>query len=295
MPQSLRSIFRTLKGRKAVFVNTTTRIRNPSNIKNAPIAIDLAQVRTNLIDGRPATEALTALLPFHTVRIYQLAKLKLTDLHDGCLHINDRVILLAEPARERLSTYLDHRQNTRPTSVNPHTFIQARNWTNTRPCTNWWIRKQLGTSGDRIRQDRILDEAHANGGDMRDLCDLFGLSITGAARYATPSTRWPAQCPPSLMRQALAAELRCLRYVRRATARHTWSTMTRTRVPSEASAQGIAAVSWSGSRPTRRGGRPSHRGVMISVIRRNPSVPWPRPMARRTMPSAARITPASMP
>jgi hypothetical protein len=119
------------------------------------------------------------------VRIYQLAELELTDLHDGRLHINDRVILLAEPARERLNTYLDHRQNTWPTSVNPHMFIHARNWTNARPCTNWWIRKQLGTSGDRIRQDRILDEAHANGGDMRALCDLFGLSITGAARYAS--------------------------------------------------------------------------------------------------------------
>ena len=185
MLQGLRSIFRILKGRKAVFVNPTARIRNPHNLKTAPIAIDLAQVRANLIDGRPATEALTALLAFHAVRIYQLAELELTDLHDGRLHINDRVILLAEPARDRLNTYLDHRQNTWPTSVNPHMFIHARNWTNARPCTNWWIRKQLGTSGDRIRQDRILDEAHANGGDMRALCDLFGLSITSAARYAS--------------------------------------------------------------------------------------------------------------
>jgi site-specific recombinase XerD len=185
MLQGLRSIFRILKSRKAVFANPTARIRNPTGITRAPIAIDLAQVRSNLADGRPATEALTALLAFHAVRIYQLAELKLTDLHDGRLHINDRVILLAEPARDRLNTYLDHRQNTWPTSVNPHMFIHARNWTTTRPCTNWWIRKQLGTSGDRIRQDRILDEAHANGGDLRALCDLFGLSITGAARYAS--------------------------------------------------------------------------------------------------------------
>lgn len=32
-------------------------------------------------------------------------------------------------------------------------------------------------------QDRILDEAHASGGDVRALCDLFGLSIAGAYRY----------------------------------------------------------------------------------------------------------------
>jgi site-specific recombinase XerC len=69
MLQALRSVFRILKGRKAVFVNPTVRIRNPTNLKTAPIAIDLAQVRANLVDGRPATEALTALLAFHAVRI----------------------------------------------------------------------------------------------------------------------------------------------------------------------------------------------------------------------------------
>jgi hypothetical protein len=36
-----------------------------------------------------------------------------------------------------------------------------------------------------IRQDRILDEAIATSGDARRLTDLFGLSITQAARYAT--------------------------------------------------------------------------------------------------------------
>lgn len=35
-----------------------------------------------------------------------------------------------------------------------------------------------------IREDRILDELHATGGDLRRLSDLFGLSIQGADRYA---------------------------------------------------------------------------------------------------------------
>ncbi|WP_242504604.1 hypothetical protein [Promicromonospora panici] len=34
-----------------------------------------------------------------------------------------------------------------------------------------------------LREDRILAEAHANGGDLRALCDLFGLSIEAAGRY----------------------------------------------------------------------------------------------------------------
>ena len=34
-----------------------------------------------------------------------------------------------------------------------------------------------------LREDRILHEIHATGGDVRRLCDLFGLSVEGATRY----------------------------------------------------------------------------------------------------------------
>jgi hypothetical protein len=34
-----------------------------------------------------------------------------------------------------------------------------------------------------IREDRILDEAHATGGDVRRLADLFGLSMQVGTRY----------------------------------------------------------------------------------------------------------------
>ncbi|MEV6653888.1 hypothetical protein [Streptomyces sp. NPDC051219] len=35
-----------------------------------------------------------------------------------------------------------------------------------------------------LREDRILQEIHATGGDARRICDQFGLSITAALRYA---------------------------------------------------------------------------------------------------------------
>ena len=47
------------------------------------------------------------------------------------------------------------------------------------------ICKKLGMPAQAIGQDRILDEAIATGGDARRLSDLFGLSITQAARYTT--------------------------------------------------------------------------------------------------------------
>jgi hypothetical protein len=34
------------------------------------------------------------------------------------------------------------------------------------------------------REDRILHELHATGGDLRRICDMFGLSIAGASRYS---------------------------------------------------------------------------------------------------------------
>ncbi|HKB29858.1 MAG TPA: hypothetical protein VKD26_03395 [Streptosporangiaceae bacterium] len=62
---------------------------------------------------------LAALLAFHAVRIYQLAALRLTDIRDGRLHVGDQVIPLANPVRQRIASYLDYRQQTWPTAVNP--------------------------------------------------------------------------------------------------------------------------------------------------------------------------------
>ena len=35
-----------------------------------------------------------------------------------------------------------------------------------------------------IREDSILHEIHATGGDVRRVCDLFGLTVAGVMRYA---------------------------------------------------------------------------------------------------------------
>lgn len=48
---------------------------------------------------------------------------------------------------------------------------------------------RLYICGQRIRFDRILDEARATGGDIRRLIDLFGLSFETASRYAATVNR----------------------------------------------------------------------------------------------------------
>ena len=176
-----------LKARKLVFVNPTARITAPAPHRPVPGPIDLDRLRALLVidPADPTRAALAALLAFHALRVHQLAALQLTDARDGRLHLPDQVVPLAEAARVRLRAYLDHRQQRWPATANPHLFIHYRNATTTTAVTPWWIRHQLGMSAQSIRQDRILDEAHATGGDVRMLCELFSLSIAGAYHYTT--------------------------------------------------------------------------------------------------------------
>jgi hypothetical protein len=188
---ALRSIFRILKGRQLVFVNPTARLSVPTPDKPAPAAVDLTALRSLLDSDDPARAALAALLAFHAIRVRQLCQLNLTDLHEGRLHIGDQTVLLADPVRERVAAYLNHRARRWPNTANPHLFVNDQGHNRTRPVSPWWIRRRLGMSGQAIRQDRILDEAHATRGDVRRVCDLFGLSIAGAYRYTATVDQLP--------------------------------------------------------------------------------------------------------
>jgi len=183
--QGLRSIFRILRSRKLVFTNPTLRIHVPALPMTVPPAVDLAALRDALDSPSPARAVVTALLAYHAIPMRQLAQLQLTDIRGGRLHLDDRVILLAEPVRDRVDAYLSYRTATWPATINAYLFIHARRWKSTRPVTSAWIGQQLAIPAEHIRLDRIYQEVEATGGDIRALCDLFGMSIANAARWAT--------------------------------------------------------------------------------------------------------------
>lgn len=187
--QGLRSIFRILRARKLVFTNPTFRIHVPAPAMAVPPAADLTAIREALDSASPARAVITALLAYHAIPIRQLARLQLTDIRGGRLHLDDRAILLAGPVRERVDAYLTYRAATWPATVNAHLFIHARSWKTTRPVTSDWIGHQLAMSAEHIPLDRIYQEVEATGGDIRALCDLFGMSIANAARWATTFNR----------------------------------------------------------------------------------------------------------
>jgi hypothetical protein len=146
--------------------------------------MELRIIREALASPDPARAAIAALVAFHALRGPELERLQMTDIRDGYLHLADRVIPLAEPVKESVSAYLDYRNARWPGTANPHLFITRRTAGRTCPPSISWVRKTLAARAQAIREDRILDEANATGGDIRRLCDLFGLSVSGAHRYA---------------------------------------------------------------------------------------------------------------
>jgi len=183
--RGLRSIFSVLKARKQIFINPTARLRVPDAARGQPLPLDPAVIRAALNSADPARAAVTALIAFHGLSSAALRHLQLTDVRDGRLYIEDRVVLLAEPVRARLAAYLDYRRRRWPTTTNPHLFVNYRSVLGTAAVGNrWlWLTVDLPGGSQALRADRLLDEAHASGGDALRLSDLFGLSVQAATRY----------------------------------------------------------------------------------------------------------------
>ncbi len=188
---SLRILFRFLKARRMVFVNPATRTRVEQPQPNYPMPIDLDVVRDALDIAEPARAALTALAAFHGLRSGQLRALQLTDVRDGRLHIENRAVVLAGPVRERLAAWLDERARRWPGTANPHLFVSHYTAVRTGPVSSVWITGTNRVPVRAIREDRILNEAIATGGDVRRISDLFGLTVAGAQRYVIPASPEP--------------------------------------------------------------------------------------------------------
>ena len=107
--KALRTLFSVLKARGLVFVNPTAAIPTGRHERRQPLPLDVQVLRASLDSGDPVRAALTALVAFHGLRAGELRGLKLTDASSGHLYVSTRRIVLADPVRVRLSSYLDYR------------------------------------------------------------------------------------------------------------------------------------------------------------------------------------------
>ena len=180
----LRSLFKVLKGRKLVFLNPTRGMALTPVNTTIPLPLDSGAIRRALDSPDPAVALAVALVAFHALSAAQLTRLQLTDIVDGRLTLGERDIPLAGPVRVRLGAWLTHRNQTWPYSINPHLFVSRVSAPRLVPVGKQFPWKGTDLRPQALREDRILQEIHANGGDVRQICDLFGLTVSGAMRYA---------------------------------------------------------------------------------------------------------------
>jgi hypothetical protein len=180
----LRSLFKTLKARKLIFTNPTRGMPATPINDTVPLPLDTEAIRQALNSPDPAIALAVALVAFHALTSRQLRELKLTDIVDGRLTLAGRDIPLAAPVLVRLRAWLDHRARTWPATINPHLFISRVSAPRLTPVGKQFPWTQTKLTAQALREDRILQEIHATGGDIRRICDLFGLSVKAAMRYA---------------------------------------------------------------------------------------------------------------
>ncbi len=195
MLSGLRSIFRLLKAHKRVFLNPTARIPVGRLTGRVPLPTPVKRIREALGSDDHTRAAIAALVAFHALSPGQLRNLQLTDIYDARLHLGDRSIPLARPVHERLRAYLDYRAARWPATANPHLFIHYRSANHLGPVQIEWLAHRLGLSTQALREDRILHEVHATGGDIAASATCS--ACPSAAPSATPqcSTTLPSTAP----------------------------------------------------------------------------------------------------
>ena len=179
------------QGPQAALHQPHSRYRHHPGEPVCPPATGYGSIRAALSSPDPAIALAVALVAFHAVTSKELQELRLTDVVERQLTLHGRVIPLGDPVRVRLTAWLDHRARTWPGSINPHLFVSRRSAPRFVPVGRQFPWRNTRLRPQALREDRILQEIIATGGDVRRICDLFGLSInaalSSARRLATPS------------------------------------------------------------------------------------------------------------
>lgn len=183
--QGLRSLFAVLKSRKVVFADPMRSLPLADTDGKIPLPLDTDAIRAALASSHPGAALAVALVAFHALTGRQLRGLQLTDVADGRISLGTRAIVLAPPVLPRLAAWLDYRAAMWPNTINSHLFVNRRTAPRLTPVSRPFPWRTVNLRPQTLREDRILDEVRATGGDVRRICELFGLSVEGALRYTS--------------------------------------------------------------------------------------------------------------
>ena len=186
---ALRSLFRFAKRRGLTFADPTRHLRGGRGADRIVLPMTAEEIgAAGQAAVTPAQRLAIALSAVHATRPKAIRELTLDDidLSRRRLTIAGHRQPLGELTRNALLAWLGYRRATWPDTANRHVLVSRISALGTGPVSPDYPGKhQLhGISLERIRRDRILQEALAAGADPLHLALVFNIDHTNALAYA---------------------------------------------------------------------------------------------------------------
>ncbi|WP_344392074.1 hypothetical protein [Streptomyces vastus] len=189
---ALRSLFRALKQKKVVFRDPTRHLA-VGDLTGIPRPVPSDQLAGLLDQAETPFARLTiALAAVHAVTGAEIRTALTTDLNLACGTLELRrgllrhALYLEELTHRLFTDWLAYRHQRWPASTNPHLLVTQKTALDPdHPAVHRGTLGQVlpkGPTLDRLRQDRILDEAFATSDPLK-LMRLFGITEQTAMRY----------------------------------------------------------------------------------------------------------------
>lgn len=189
---ALRNLFRTLKSERLVFTNPTSRIRVGAPHQSAPSSLSLQSLRQlgDAAECNPALRVVLALIGVHALLPNQVRRLHTEhlDLPNQRLHTGTVDRAMDPFTASAIADYLAYRHERWPHSSNQYLLLTRRTAHEQGPVSHYWLSSMfrgLPVTLRQLREDRILEEARAAGGDPLHLAAMFGMGAKAGLRYAS--------------------------------------------------------------------------------------------------------------
>ncbi len=186
----IRSLFRHCKKNRTIFRDPAARLRVGEHPRSIILPLDGDDIEQAVSAAQgPLDRLLLALAAIHAARTQAIRELQVDDIDLGNrrLTIAGRTRPLDDLTRQVILDWLSHRRSRWPDTANPHLIINQQTAMETGPVSKVSLttpfRGQRATI-ERLRVQRQLDEALAQGPDPLHLAAMFGLDHKTAIRYA---------------------------------------------------------------------------------------------------------------
>ncbi|MGY5048478.1 hypothetical protein ACWDE0_23115 [Streptomyces sp. 900105755] len=180
---ALRNMFKTLKSQRLLFANLARGLSLGAGPAWAPTPLSPEAIQTlaAAAEGDPALKLLVALTGIHALYPHQARELPLAAVGftGGRLGHGNIDHPLNAFTRQAAADYIQLRHSRRPHTRNPHLFLSSQTAHSRTPVTIGWMQpllEDLPVTAQRLREDRILEEATVTGADPQHLCAVFDIT-----------------------------------------------------------------------------------------------------------------------